>query len=78
MNGHRDAFSEDPAIYEKSGAAQHAYLDHPELDTPPTLRDFRLFVAKHLSSPRGLDREEYKTIEKHRTNTKGLNRCRVT
>ena len=77
MNGHRDAFDNDPEIFEKSGAAQHAYLDHPELETPPQLKDFKLGVVKQVPSPMLLDREEFKPIERHRTNTKGLNRCRV-
>ena len=74
MNGHRTYFKDDPKIYEKSAAALHAYTAH---DPPLDLTDFKCAIVKQTSHAVQLDREEFRYIEKHKTNFKGLNRCKV-
>ncbi len=75
MNGHRSSFDPDPIIHEKSAAALHAHTAH---DPPLKLSDFKCGIVKRTSHAVNLDREEFKFIEKYRTNCKGLNRCKVS
>ena len=75
MNGHRASFDNDPNVFDGSAVATHAYTKH---DPPLELTDFKCGVLKTLPSPLNLDREEFKLIERFRTNTRGINRCRVS
>ena len=75
MNGYWDCFEVDPEHYEKSAAAIHAYTAH---EPPLNLSDFKCTILEQCSHSVKLNREEFKCIEKYRTNTKGLNRCKVT
>ena len=70
-NGHRSKFNMDQ--YDKSALATHSYQSHGLLCK---LKDFRCAVFKKTSFI-NLDREEYKLCEKLRTNTMGLNRCKI-
>ena len=71
VNGHRACFTAED--YKKSALSLHAMEHHPDhfkLDI------YQLAVIKEVA-PRNLNREEFRLIEKFKTNCIGLNRCKV-
>ena len=71
FNGHRPCFNEED--HEHSALSTHSKLCH-NLST--NLNDFRVMIVSQVS-PMNLDREEHKFIEQFKTNTRGINRCKV-
>ena len=70
-NGHRDYFNETD--YKKSALSLHAYEHHRDrMDM-----DIFNFAILKECNPRQLNREEFRFIEKYKTNCFGLNRCKV-
>ena len=67
-SGHRGSFSEDK--WEKSALSMHARDVH---QTNFSLDIFTISVVKKVS-PQQIRREEYKFIDKYKTNSFGLNR----
>ena len=75
MNGHRNSFEPDQESYEKSAVATHAYTAHdPSLE----LSDYKCGILRRTSSPTNLDRVEHRHIEKYRTISRSINRCKVS
>ena len=70
-SGHRGCFNEDK--WDKSALSMHARDMH---QNQFTLDNFRISVVKKVS-PQRLRREEFKSIEKYKTLTMGLNRYKV-
>ena len=70
-SGHRNSFSEEK--YDKSALSMHAREAH---QTSFSLNIFRVSVVSKVS-PQRLRREEFRHIEKYRTNLLGLNRYKV-
>ena len=70
-SGHRSCFTEDK--WEKSALSMHAKEVH---QTSFSLDIFAVSVIKKVS-PQQLRREEFKFIDKYRTNSLGLNRYKV-
>ena len=70
-SGHRGCFDEEK--WDKSALAMHAKEVH---QTQFSLDIFTVAVVKQVS-PQRLRREEYKFVEKFRTNALGLNRYKV-
>ena len=71
MNGHRNKFNNED--FQKSALAIHAFERHPENFS---LDIFKFCVFKEVH-PLNLNREEFKYIEKFKTNGLGINRCKV-
>ena len=71
INGHRNKFN--PVDYAESALALHAFTNHPDKFT---IDIFKFCIAKAVH-PLRLNREEFKHIEKYRTNCMGINRCKV-
>lgn len=71
INGHRSEFNNDD--YLASALSMHAYEHHPDNFT---LDIYKFCVVKSVH-PLRLNREEFKHIEKFRTNCIGINRCKV-
>ena len=70
-SGHRGCF--DEVKWDKSALSMHAREVH---QTQFSLDIFTVAVVKKVS-PQRLRREEYKFVEKFRTNAMGLNRYKV-
>ena len=70
-SGHRNCFTEDK--FEKSALSMHAKEVH---QMNFSLDIFRVSVVSKVS-PQQLRREEFRFIEKYRTNILGLNRYKV-
>ena len=70
-SGHRGCFNGEK--WEKSELSMHAREVH---QTNFLLDIFKIAVVKEVS-PQRLRREEYKFIDKYRTNSLGLNRYKV-
>ena len=70
-SGHRGCFNEEK--WEKSALSMHAKEVH---QTTFSLNIFSIAVIKKVS-PQRLRREEYKHIDKFKTNSLGLNRYKV-
>ena len=70
-NGHRSCFCEDK--WDKSALSMHAREVH---QTTFSLDIFEVSVVKKVS-PQQLRREEFRFIDKFRTNSLGLNRYKV-
>ena len=71
MNGHRSDFTLEK--YENSALSTHSFLVH---DLSISLDDFKFMIVKKVR-PLELDREKFKLIELFKTNTRGINRCKV-
>ena len=70
-NGHRSDFT--PEKFENSALSTHSFLVH---NLSISLDDFKFMIVKKVR-PLELDREEFKLIEHFKTNTRGINRCKV-
>ena len=70
-NGHRVKFN--MLKHEDSALAHHSYQDH---GLGVKMKDFVCAIVKKCKI-RQLDREEFKFIERFKTLTKGLNRCKI-
>ena len=70
-SGHRKCFNEEK--FDKSALSMHARETH---QTNFSLDIFKIAVVSKVS-PQRLRREEFRYIEKHRTNSLGLNRYKV-
>ena len=71
VNGHRSKFNAND--YETSALSVHAHEHHPDNFS---INNFKFAVVKSCN-PMRLNREEFKCIEKFRTNCLGINRCKV-
>lgn len=71
VNGHRSCFNNEG--YKKSALSLHAF-DHHRDDF--SLDNYKFAIVKECN-PRQLNREEFRFIEKFKTNCLGLNRCKV-
>ena len=71
VNGHRACFKVEER--NKSALSIHAYEHHSDSFT---IDNYKFAILKECN-PRGLNREEFRYIEKYRTNCLGLNRCKV-
>ena len=71
INGHRACFNAED--YKKSALSLHAMENHPDHFD---INIYKMAVLREVN-PRCLNREEFRYIEKFRTNSFGLNRCKV-
>ena len=71
VNGHRACSTTEK--YKKSALSLHAMEHHPEQFN---MEIYKFAVVKECD-PRALNREEFRRIEKFKTNCMGLNRCKV-
>ena len=71
INGHRSKFNMND--YLESALSLHAQDQHPDNFT---LDIYKFCIVKSVH-PSRLNREEFKHIEKFRTNCIGINRCKV-
>ena len=70
-SGHRACFN--AVDYKKSDLSIHAMDYHPDHFN----MDIYEFAVVREVSPRSLNREEFRVIERFKTNCVGLNRCKV-
>ena len=71
VNGHRSCFNYEDR--NKSALSIHAFEHH---GYSFSLDNYKFAILKECN-PRSLNREEFRFIEKYRTNCLGLNRCKV-
>ena len=71
VNGHRSDFNFND--YKKSALSLHAFEHHGDRFS---IDNYKFAILKECN-PRSLNREEFRYIEKFRTNCLGLNRCKV-
>ncbi len=71
VNGHRACSTTEK--YKESALSLHAMENHPEQFN---MEIYKFAVVKECD-PRALNREEFRRIEKFKTNCMGLNRCKV-
>ena len=71
VNGHRSCFKIEDR--NKSALSMHAFEHH---EARFSIDNYKFAILKECD-PRSLNREEFKFIERFRTNCLGLNRCKV-
>ena len=70
-NGHRNCFNNED--FQKSAWSMHAMDKHPEnMD----LKNYNIAIVKQ-ATPRTIKREEFRFIDKYRTEVLGLNRYKT-
>ena len=71
VNGHRSCFKFEDR--NKSALSMHAFEHH---GASFSIDNYKFAILKECN-PRSLNREEFRFIERFRTNCLGLNRCKV-